>query len=120
MVCPYHGWAFDGEGHLKDVPAAESKGEWPKRQVVPVYDVEERGGFIWLWYGSADLPKEARPPIPCVPELEEGSTWKAVYGEIEFECNHSGVFENAIDMVCMLIDLLTLEWSCLFDVLQRE
>lgn len=26
---------------------------------------------------------------PCVP---------AVYGEIEFECGHWGVFENAIDM----------------------
>ena len=23
VVCPYHGWAFDGEGKLHDVPAAD-------------------------------------------------------------------------------------------------
>jgi phenylpropionate dioxygenase-like ring-hydroxylating dioxygenase large terminal subunit len=33
--------------------------------------VEEKGGFIWLFYGSKDLPAEERPPIPYVPELGE-------------------------------------------------
>ena len=28
----------------------------------------------------------------------EDPDWKAVYGEIEFECGHWSVFENAIDM----------------------
>ena len=56
-----------------------------------------QGGFIWLFYGSKTLPAEERPPIPCVAELEDPS-WKPVYGEIEFECNHWSVFENAIDM----------------------
>ncbi len=56
-----------------------------------------QGGFIWLFYGSASLPADERPPIPFVPELEDPS-WKPVYGEIEFECNHWSVFENAIDM----------------------
>ena len=55
-----------------------------------------QGGFIWLFYGST-LPKDERPPIPFVPELEDPS-WKPVYGEIQFECNHWSVFENAIDM----------------------
>jgi phenylpropionate dioxygenase-like ring-hydroxylating dioxygenase large terminal subunit len=55
-----------------------------------------QGGFIWLFYGSV-LPKDERPPIPFVPELEDPS-WKPVYGEIEFACNHWSVFENAIDM----------------------
>jgi phenylpropionate dioxygenase-like ring-hydroxylating dioxygenase large terminal subunit len=96
VVCPYHGWAVGGEGKIHHVPAAEHRGEWPKRQVVPIYDVEERGGFIWLWYGSRDLPRDARPPIPCVPELENPD-WKAVYGEIEFDCSHTSVFENALD-----------------------
>jgi phenylpropionate dioxygenase-like ring-hydroxylating dioxygenase large terminal subunit len=26
------------------------------------------------------------------------SRWRPVYGEIEFECGHWAVFENAIDM----------------------
>jgi len=51
--------------------------------------VEERGGFIWLFWGDKSLPADERPPIPWAPELEDPS-WKAVYGEIEFECGHWG------------------------------
>ncbi|KAL6774148.1 hypothetical protein ACKKBG_A23935 [Auxenochlorella protothecoides x Auxenochlorella symbiontica] len=97
VVCPYHGWALDGAGALKDVPAAMNKGEWPKRSLMNVYDVEEKGGFVWLFYGSRRMPVNERPPIPYIPELDDGG-WRAVYEEMEFECNHFGVFENAIDM----------------------
>lgn len=96
VVCPYHGWAFDGEGRLRDVPSAE-KGTWPKRPIVGSYAVEEKGGFVWLFFGDARMPADERPPIPFTPELEDPS-WRAVYGEIEFDCGHWGVFENAIDM----------------------
>lgn len=97
VTCGYHGWAIDAEGKLRDVPAAESKGAWPRRQVVPSYPVAEKGGFVWLFNGSEAVPEEERPPIPFSAELEaEG--WKAVYGEIEFDCGHFSVFENAIDM----------------------
>jgi phenylpropionate dioxygenase-like ring-hydroxylating dioxygenase large terminal subunit len=33
VACPYHGWAFDAEGRLRDVPSAEP-GRWPKRPLV--------------------------------------------------------------------------------------
>lgn len=56
-----------------------------------------QGGFVWLFYGSKDMPEDERPPIPYVPELDD-SQWRPVFGEIEFECGHWGVFENAIDM----------------------
>lgn len=32
-----------------------------------------------------------------MPELDDPK-WRPVYGEIEFDCNHWSVFENAIDM----------------------
>ena len=56
-----------------------------------------QGGFIWLFWGSKSLPADERPPIPFVPELEDPA-WRPVYGSIEFNCPHWGVFENAIDM----------------------
>lgn len=37
--------------------AAEHSGEWPKRPLVPWYSVEEKGGFVWLFNGSKDLPE---------------------------------------------------------------
>lgn len=33
--------------------------------------VEEKGGFVWVFFGSAALPADERPPIPYVPELGE-------------------------------------------------
>lgn len=35
---PYHGWAFDGEGKLRDVPSADA-GTWPKRPLTGSYSV---------------------------------------------------------------------------------
>ena len=34
----------------------------------------------------------------CTQVATLGLGWLQVYGEIEFECNHWSVFENAIDM----------------------
>jgi len=96
IVCPYHGWALSGQGQIRDVPAAENKGEWPKRPLTDAYTVVEKGGFIWLFYGSNKLRADERPPIPFVPELED-PTWKATYEEIEFEGPHFSVLENGID-----------------------
>jgi phenylpropionate dioxygenase-like ring-hydroxylating dioxygenase large terminal subunit len=78
VVCPYHGWAFDAEGRLRDVPSAEP-GRWPKRPLLSSYPVVEQGGFVWLFFG--DLPEDLRPPIPgsFVPELNDPK-WHAGEG----------------------------------------
>ena len=46
IVCPYHGWAFDEGGHLRDVPAAENSNEWPKKPLVDSFPVEEKVSVI--------------------------------------------------------------------------
>jgi hypothetical protein len=58
-----------------------------------------QGGFIWLFYGTPGFPKDERPPIPYVPELEDPS-WKPVYGSIEFDCNHwrCGLLSSAVSL----------------------
>jgi len=43
------------------------------------------------------MPVNEYPPIPYTSELDDPE-WKPVFEEMEFECNHFGVFENAIDM----------------------
>lgn len=42
VVCPYHGWAFDKEGVLRDVPAADKAEAWPRKQLVDSYAVQEK------------------------------------------------------------------------------
>ncbi|KAF5837114.1 hypothetical protein DUNSADRAFT_4837 [Dunaliella salina] len=97
VVCPYHGWAFNAEGKVREVPSSPDQEHLPKRSLVPPYTVEEKGGFVWLFFGSSSLPPEERPPIPFVPELED-PRWQPVFGELEFDAPHWSVFDNAIDM----------------------
>lgn len=97
VVCPYHGWAFDKEGKLGEVPSNSAGASYPKRSLVDAYSVEERGGFVWLFFGDKNLRAEERPPIPLCEELEDPN-WKSVYGELEFDSDHHSTFENAIDM----------------------
>jgi len=96
VVCPYHAWAFDGEGRLSDVPSS-TKGGLPKRPLLDTYPVEEKGGFVWLYFGSSEMPAEERPPIPYIPEMDDPN-WRAVYAEMEFEAPHWNVFDNALDL----------------------
>ena len=42
VVCPYHGWAFDEGGVLRDVPAADRAEAWPEKQLVDTYAVQEK------------------------------------------------------------------------------
>lgn len=54
--------------------------------------------------GSEGIWPTAHPPQPTpllswVPVSADDPEWRAVYEEIEFDCGHFGVFENAIDMV---------------------
>lgn len=43
---------------------------------------------------QAPLPPASRPFAPTPPSPLQDPNWRAVYGEIEFECGHWGVFEN--------------------------
>ena len=90
------GWAIDGAGLLRDVPANAAGERLPARPVLAPASVTERGGFVWLFFGDAALPADARPPLPLIPELEDDG-WQPVYGEFAFDAPHTSVFENAID-----------------------
>lgn len=37
VVCPYHGWAFDAEGQVRDVPASTNKVRPPISLCVTLY-----------------------------------------------------------------------------------
>ncbi|PNH01606.1 Chlorophyllide a oxygenase, chloroplastic [Tetrabaena socialis] len=42
VVCPYHGWAFNGQGALEDVPSQAADKAFPRRPLVDSYPVQER------------------------------------------------------------------------------
>ncbi|MGY2066957.1 Rieske 2Fe-2S domain-containing protein [Blastococcus sp. SYSU DS0619] len=49
LVCPAHGWRFDGDGRCTDVPTLGADGCPPPRaDLVGPWAVEERYGWVWL------------------------------------------------------------------------
>jgi phenylpropionate dioxygenase-like ring-hydroxylating dioxygenase large terminal subunit len=66
IVCPFHGWGFDGDGHHCMLPAGELPEPPPP---IRTYPVMERNGLLMAWYHPEDHPPTWE--IPEVPELAD-------------------------------------------------
>ena len=92
--CPYHGWKFQADGKCIDIPANAPETPIPKKARVETYPVQEKYGFVWLFYG--DLPEEERHPIPPLPEFGD-PTFHPIFLEVKFNTHYTRVIENALD-----------------------
>ncbi len=95
IVCPYHAWKFQADGTCIDIPANQPGMPIPKEARVDSYPVQEKYGFIWIFYG--DLPEEERPPIPPLPEFED-STLHKIFFEYQLNAHYTRTIENDMDM----------------------
>lgn len=91
--CPYHGWKFQADGQCVDIPANGPEGPIPRKAQVAAYPVQEKYGFVWLFYG--DLPEAERPPIPPLPEYDDPN-FHPISVEVKFNAHHTRVIENAL------------------------
>ena len=103
VVCPYHGWSFDGTGKVRNIPSIPLQHPLPQDQLISTFDIEEKSGFVWLFFGSPNIPREDRPKIPDIDEFDQldshgQKVWATAYGEIEIDAPHFNVFDNAIDI----------------------
>ncbi len=62
LVCPYHGWQFDGEGSCRAVPGFMGEALHRTRKAV-AYPVVEQEGFVWV-FASAEEPTTTPPRFP--------------------------------------------------------
>ncbi len=67
IVCPFHGWRFDGQGQLVEVPRLDRH---PKA-AAHAWDVREVNGRIFVWYHATGAP----PAYEVIPYRTDGSTW---------------------------------------------
>jgi phenylpropionate dioxygenase-like ring-hydroxylating dioxygenase large terminal subunit len=61
--CPYHSWAFSGDGILRHVPS-EQDGAFPRRALQESFDVRAKSGYLWVYWGNPKMPSAVRAPIP--------------------------------------------------------
>jgi len=57
IECPFHGWAFDGDGKVQNVPLNDVKPNFCERGAADALPCLQRGGFIWVFteVGAVDV-----------------------------------------------------------------
>ncbi len=78
LVCPYHAWAFDGDGVCVDVPSSGAGAAIPSAADLALLAVRERHGLIWLCPGTptAEPPDIAQDRDPTFRRVTAGiETW---------------------------------------------
>ncbi|WP_052128289.1 aromatic ring-hydroxylating oxygenase subunit alpha [Neosynechococcus sphagnicola] len=94
LRCPYHGWKYQSDGVCVEIPANQPGVPIPKRARVETYEVQEKYGYVWLFFG--DLPAAERPPIPDFPQFADPKL-RCVYGQYTWNAHYTRTFENTID-----------------------
>ena len=93
VICPYHGWQYNGDGKCVKVPSLSEQKPPAK---VDSYPVQERYGIVFAFLG--DLPEDERPPLHNIEEYgAEG--WKTQLYVYDVACNYERSVENGLDPI---------------------
>jgi phthalate 4,5-dioxygenase oxygenase subunit len=64
LRCLYHGWKFDKDGNITEMPSEPPESQMKERIRIKAYPTHEAAGFVWAWMGPADeMPAFQAPPI---------------------------------------------------------
>ncbi len=92
VVCPYHGWRFDGAGRCVTIPANPDGRHVPAGFGVTSFATLERQGFVWVC-----LAASAVAPPPRFAALEDASL-HAFWHEEVVPVPFDWWVENALDL----------------------
>ena len=94
LTCAYHGWSYDADGHLVDVPHELFGRQFGKVKITS-YPVRSRYGLIWIFPG--DPARAAKTPMPEIAELEGSNRWACVPLDFTWRAHHSIIVDNVSD-----------------------
>jgi phthalate 4,5-dioxygenase oxygenase subunit len=92
LRCLYHGWKVDVDGNVVDMPSEWREGVANRQVKHRHYPSREAGGFVWIWLGPPDAPREFEPPAWAPTPNVRTSIVK-----MHVRCNWAQVLEGAID-----------------------
>lgn len=96
LICPQHGWEYNGAGKCTLIPAGTKRGsEPPRRARVPAYPVQEKYGLAFVFLG--DMGEKERPELPDImPEHDTGEWHHGVISRVK-DINYMRMSENYND-----------------------
>jgi phenylpropionate dioxygenase-like ring-hydroxylating dioxygenase large terminal subunit len=98
VVCGYHGFSYEPDGCLVDVPSQENV---PPGARVRTYPVHEQSPFIWIWLGDPGVAA-LRPP-PRVPWYADGAGWASTTEVLRVEANYLLLHEHYLDLTDVFV-----------------
>jgi phenylpropionate dioxygenase-like ring-hydroxylating dioxygenase large terminal subunit len=94
LVCPYHGWHFASDGACVKIPANAPGAAIPKRAIAATYPVQEKHGWIWLFWGNAAFAMTTA--IPAIPQVQD-DTLRSIQGDFHWQVNYARAMDNGLD-----------------------
>ncbi len=94
IQCPFHGFEFDGTGACKVIPANGFNSEPPKAMKVRSFPVQEKYGYLWLWWGE---PQDEYPDLPWFLDLDQAFSYAGY--QAHWPVHYSRAIENQLDVI---------------------
>ncbi|GER84232.1 MAG: aromatic ring-hydroxylating dioxygenase subunit alpha [Thermogemmatispora sp.] len=91
LICPYHGWTYDEEGHCVRFPAHPEQ-KPPATAHARVYRSCLRYDWVWVTLG------EPQHEVPAFPEWDDASFRKVHTGPYSIETSGPRAIENFLDV----------------------
>jgi phthalate 4,5-dioxygenase oxygenase subunit len=92
LRCLYHGWKFDVNGKVHDMPAEPDATAMMEHVRAVAYPVRESGGMIWAYMGE-----KGQEPPPLDFEFAQYPTDNIVHMKARIDCNWVQALEGVID-----------------------
>ena len=90
--CCYHGWLFDVDGRILEVPGEPEGSPIPARLCHGAYPVREYKGLVFAYLG----PPDKQPEFTLLDTMEQPDNDMVPYA-IDYPCNWLQVAENPMD-----------------------
>ena len=105
LLCSYHGWRFDGQGDLIDIPQFSTKEELENIQRNPKskcnsFPVQISNGVLFVWPDASDDSKiqSLLTDVPILkPDASEENIWYGPWNFRELPYGHDFFIENVVD-----------------------
>ncbi|UUZ94942.1 aromatic ring-hydroxylating dioxygenase subunit alpha [Paenibacillus sp. P25] len=95
LVCPYHGWQYDADGHCIRIPQRPEGQAIPAKAKAKVYACLEAYGIVWVHLGD---PAAVSAELPVYPEYEDPAYRSVICGPYDLNASVPRVIENFLDV----------------------